>query len=61
MARVTLVSTGFCTADINPAGPVQLYVAPGTVVAVRFMVWPTHSGPEFPAVTGHKEQDAGAA
>jgi hypothetical protein len=31
-------------------GPVQEYVAPATVLAVRFKVCPTHKGPLFPAV-----------
>ena len=43
-AVVTLFITGFCKADVNPFGPVQLYVTPATVDAVRFNVDPTHKG-----------------
>ena len=46
--------------DVNPFGPVQLYVAPITFVAVKFKDCPGHNGPLLPAVTGHNEQDAGA-
>src|SRR5215204_448448 len=42
---------GFCCVEINPFGPVQLYVAPATVVAVRFSVEPAHTAPPLPAVT----------
>ena len=31
--------------DVNPFGPVQLYVAPATVDAVKFSVEPSHNGP----------------
>ena len=47
-AVVTLFITGFCKADVNPFGPVQLYVAPDTVDAVRFNIDPTHRGPLLP-------------
>ena len=30
---------------MNPFGPVQLYVAPATVDAVKFSVEPSHNGP----------------
>jgi ABC-type uncharacterized transport system ATPase subunit len=36
--------------DVNPFGPVQLYVAPGTVVAVKFKVDPAQIGELLPAV-----------
>jgi hypothetical protein len=42
---------GFCSADVNPLGPVHEYVAPAIVLAVRFNVDPTHNGPLLP-VTG---------
>ena len=41
---------GFWLVELNPFGPVQLYVAPGTVEAVRFKVMPVQSGPLLPAV-----------
>lgn len=43
-AVVTPAIDGFCTADVNPFGPVQLYVAPATALVVRFSVAPTHNG-----------------
>ncbi len=60
MAGVTFVMLGFCKVEANPPGPVQLYVAPAKLVAVRFNVCPGHSGPLFPAATGQGEQEAGA-
>jgi len=39
-AAVTLVIDGFCDADVNPFGPVQLKVVPP--LDVRFNVDPTH-------------------
>jgi hypothetical protein len=41
---------GFCTAEVNPFGPVQLYVAPLIVDAVRFSVDPSQTGLLLPAV-----------
>ena len=41
---------GFCKVDVNPFGPVQLYVALATVLAVRFRVVPSQTGPLLPAV-----------
>src|SRR6185312_2222595 len=35
---------GFCKADINPLGPVQLYVAPTTAVVNKVKVEPWHTG-----------------
>ena len=35
---------------MKPFGPVQLYVAPAIVDAVKFNVWPAHNGPFEPAV-----------
>ena len=47
---VALLIDGFCCDDANPLGPVQLYVTPDTVEAVRFNVEPAQNGPLFPAV-----------
>ena len=60
IAAVVPVIVGFCNVDVKAPGPVQLYVAPATVVAVKFKVCPSHNGPLFPAVTGQSEQDGGA-
>jgi hypothetical protein len=35
---------GFCADEVNPFGPVQLYVAPATAGVVRLSVDPTHTG-----------------
>ena len=35
---------GFCTVDENPLTPVQLYVVPGIVPAVKRNVFPEHTG-----------------
>ena len=35
---------GFCSEDENPLGPVHEYVAPATLLAVRFNVLPSQSG-----------------
>lgn len=40
-----LVIEGFCVADVNPEGPVQLYVALLTLLAVRYKMFPVHNGP----------------
>jgi hypothetical protein len=34
-ARLALAMTGFCTVEVNPFGPVQLYVAPAIGDALR--------------------------
>lgn len=47
---VAFAMTGFWFEETKPFGPVQLYVAPGTVEAVRFNVIPDQSGPLLPAV-----------
>lgn len=44
LASVTFESTGFCEAEVNPPGPVQLYVAPATVWACSAAVPPTQGG-----------------
>src|SRR5579862_7236762 len=49
-AAVALVIDGFCVAELNPLGPVQLYVAPDIVGALRFNVCPAQIGPLLPAV-----------
>jgi len=41
---------GFCVLDVKPFGPVQEYVAPATVEAVRFKVAPEQTGPLLFAV-----------
>lgn len=43
--------TGVCALDVKLFGPVQLYVAPATLVAVKNKLAPAHIGPEFVAVT----------
>jgi hypothetical protein len=47
---VTLAIVGFCAVDVNPFGPVQLYVSPGLPVAVRCRVLPAQRGESLPAV-----------
>jgi hypothetical protein len=41
---------GFCNDDVNPLGPVQEYVAPAMLLAVRLSVDPEHTGELLPAV-----------
>lgn len=41
---------GFCAVEVYELGPVQLYVAEGTVVWVRDNVWPEHTGLFEPGV-----------
>ena len=48
-AELALATDGFCKVDVNPLGPVHLYVAPATVVAVKFRVLPEHTGLLLPA------------
>ena len=43
-ATVILLITGFCNDELNPFGPVQLYVAPGTVDANKFNALPSQTG-----------------
>jgi hypothetical protein len=43
-AVVVPVIVGFCCVDVNPFGPVQLYVAPATRDAVRLMSSPSQTG-----------------
>ena len=50
IAAVADGRAGFCTADVNAEGPVQAYVAPATVVAVKLIVEPEHTGELLPAV-----------
>ncbi len=51
-AVVAFVSEGFCVVLANPFGPLHAYVAvPGVVVlAVRFKVFPLHTGPLLAAI-----------
>lgn len=49
-AGETFAIDGFWSVDVNPFGPVQLYVAPATVLAVRLNVAPATIGPLLPAV-----------
>ncbi len=41
---------GFCVEEVKLCGPVQLYVAPAIVEAVRFNVLPAQIGPLLPVV-----------
>jgi hypothetical protein len=43
---------GFCRVDVNPLGPVQLYVAPAIVEAVSCNVLPAQIGPLLLATGG---------
>ncbi len=49
---------GFCSADVKPPGPVQLYVAPATSEAVSCSVCPSQIGPLFPASGGRQAPDS---
>src|SRR4029079_8719926 len=49
-AVVTLVRVGFCSADVNPFGPVHAYVAPATVGVDSDTVPPAQYGPPLLAV-----------
>lgn len=49
-ANTALATVGFCKVDVNPFGPVQLYVAPAMVLAVRFIGAPVQTGVLLPAV-----------
>jgi len=49
-ALVALAMVGFCSAEVNPFGPVHEYVAPATVVALSWTVAPEQYGPVFDAV-----------
>ena len=49
-AGVALAIVGFCCDELNPFGPVQLYVAPATVDAVRLSVEPAQISPSLPAI-----------
>lgn len=50
MAVVALAIDGFWVVDVKLAGPLQLYVVPTTVLAVRLMVLPEQTGLLEPAV-----------
>jgi len=49
-ADVAFGINGFWSVDVNPFGPVQLYVPALTLLAVRFNVLPARIGPLFPAI-----------
>src|SRR6476619_7639168 len=49
-AVVALARVGFCSAEANPFGPVQAYVAPATVGVKSWMVAPSQYGPPLVAV-----------
>jgi len=49
-AGVAFGIEGSCTEELKPFGPVQLYVAPETVEALRLNVWPDRIGPSLEAV-----------
>ena len=49
-AVVALVIDGFWTEELKLLGPDHEYVAPDTVVAVKFNVEPAQIGPLLPAV-----------
>ena len=48
--EVVLLITGLCRLEVNPFGPVQLYVAPRIYSAMRFKVEPSQRGPLFEIV-----------
>lgn len=50
IAAVAEGRVGSSKADVNVAGPVQLYVAPAIVLDVKLIVEPTQSGELLPAV-----------
>ena len=43
---------GFCKVELKPLGPIQLYVEPAVVVAVRSNALPEHIGELLPNVGG---------
>ena len=43
-ANVTPLTTGFCTLEVKPFGPLQVKVAPANVDANKFSVVPSHTG-----------------
>lgn len=49
-AVVALVMTGFCAVEVKAFGPVQLYVAPATVVEESVKFCPAHIGPPLEAI-----------
>jgi hypothetical protein len=46
----TFVMLGVLEVEVNPPGPVQLYVAPATVGVLKLSVAPAHKGPLLVAV-----------
>ena len=49
-AVVALERVGFCSAEVKPFGPVQVYVAPATVGVESAIVAPSQYGPPLEAV-----------
>jgi hypothetical protein len=49
-ANTELAMLGFCDDELKLFGPVQLYVAPAMVLAVRLIGFPKHTGLLLPAV-----------
>ena len=48
--EVALAIEGFCNVEVKLFGPVQLYVAPATVLAVKFKTVPAQIAELLPAV-----------
>src|SRR2546430_9869916 len=44
-AAVAFARVGFCCEEVKPFGPVQAYVAPGTVGVISWIVAPSQNGP----------------
>ena len=49
-ATVAFAMVGFCTFEVNPFGPVHVYVAPATLAVLSEIVVPSQYGPPFDAV-----------
>ena len=50
LAVVAPAMVGFCDVELKLFGPLQEYVAPATVVAVKLIVLPWQTGPLLPAL-----------
>ena len=50
MVNVADARVGFCTVDVNAEGPVQVYVAPAIVLAVKLILFPVQTGLLLPDV-----------
>lgn len=51
LVNIVFAKDGFCTVEMKPPGPVQLYVALAVVDVVKFKVLPVHTG-ELLAIGG---------